>query len=102
MKKLAILAALVGGMMFFGTGSQAKADHRRGGGCNRGFVGGRGFYGPGFYGSGYAIRGWGYRPAPGFYINTPSFSFGYSNFGYGGFGYGGYGYRYGYGGCNRW
>jgi hypothetical protein len=96
MKKLAILVVLVGGLVFLGTASSARADHLSH------FHRHHHYYGGGYYGPGYAIRGWGYRPAPRFFIRTPNFAFGISNYNYGGYYGGGWGYPYGYGGCNRW
>jgi hypothetical protein len=104
MKKLLLIAAVVGGFMFATAGS-AEAGHRHGfrrqhfhGGHVHMHHGVRPFYG---------YNNFGYQP--GFYFSSPRFSFGVSRsfgYGYGGYGggYGGLGdYGYGgYDGCYGW
>jgi hypothetical protein len=96
MKRLLMLAAVVGGLTFAGTTNTAEAHPRggfRGGHHHHHHHGGRGFYGYNNFGR---FGGYGYRP--GVFIGTPNFQFGYGTTivrPYSGWG-GGYGYG---GGC---
>jgi hypothetical protein len=100
MKRLLMLAALVGGLTFAGSTSTAEANGGYGGGRGPYHGGGWGGGNHGGYG-GNRAHGSGYRP--GIHISTPSFGFGYG--GYGGYGGGYYGGGYGGYGCrggNGW
>lgn len=92
MKRLLMLATLVGGLTFAGSTSTAEAH----GGFRGGHRHGHHRHHPGYGWGGYrgpfgGFGGYGYRP--GIVITTPSFGFGYGGYGsyYGG--YGGYGCR---------
>jgi hypothetical protein len=98
MKRLLLLAALAGGLMFAGSTSTAEAHGGFGGGYRGGYGSGCGW--GGYRGPFGGYGGCGYRP--GVYISTPSFGFGYGGYGGGYYG-GGYGGGYGCrGGGYRW
>lgn len=92
MKRLLMLAALVGGLTFAGSTSTAEAHGGFGGGYRGGYGRCGGYGWGGGYRGGYGGCGYGYRP--GIYISTPSFGFGYGGYGGGYYG-GGYGGGYG-------
>ncbi len=85
MKKLLLLVAIAGGLMFGGLTETVKADHRGHGGYRGGYHGGHGHWHGGYrggYRGGYNSY---YRPRSGI---TFQFNYGGPRYGYGG-GYGG-------------
>lgn len=100
MKRLLMLAAVVGGLTFAGMASTAEAHPGGGFGGGHHHHHGRGWGGYG-YNNFNRFGGYGYRRGPGLFIGTPGFQFGIGNSyvqpyyqSWGGYGYGG-----GYGGC---
>lgn len=102
MKKLLMLAALAGGLTFFGAPETANADHSCGGaGYNyNGYGRGYGSYGGAYggYGAGYGgAYGAGYGGFYGQGAGYPIRAYGNSNYGYANPGFRGYGTSRGYG-----